>query len=124
MFKNCQGLLIPIIMIFVILLFTGDNFRTVKENFFGCASVPGTQKTAYLGPQKNFNIDEMCKNPEEKKWVPWPCYWRENYNKTLPEGIGGSGLYEEMKGVGYHEPFKYDGIYTITKQGDKCSSNL
>ena len=115
---NCQSLLIPIIMIFVVLLFTGDNFRKVKEN------VPGTQKTAYLGPQKNFNIDEMCKNPEEKKWVPWPCYWRENYNKTLPEGIGGSGLYEEMKGVGYHEPFKYDGIHTITNDGYKCSSNL
>ena len=61
MFKNCQGLLIPIIMIFVVLLFAGDNFRKVTENFFGCASVPGTPQTQYLGPNKNFNIDEMCK---------------------------------------------------------------
>jgi hypothetical protein len=124
MFKNCQGLLIPIIMIFVVLLFTGDNFRAVKENFFGCASVPGTQRLQYFGPRKNFNIDEMCNNPKEKKWIPWPCYWRKNYNKTLPEGIGGSGLYDEMIDVGYHEPFKYDGVYTITNKGYKCSYNI
>lgn len=115
---NCQCLLIPLIMIFVILVFTNDNFRTITENFFGCASVPGSEQTQYLGPIKNFNIDEMCVNPEEKKWIQWPCYWRENYQKTLPKNVGGSGLYEEMKEYGYHEPFKYDGVYNVNGNGN------
>ena len=125
MLKNCQVFLIPIIMIMILLLFTGDNMRKIKENFLGCSNVPNVPSTNNIDPNNTFfDIDKMCKNPEEKKWVPWPCWWRQNQNKTAPVSVGGSGLYEEMKDVGYHEPFKYDGVYTLSKQGDKCNWTL
>ena len=109
-------------MIFVIMLFSQDNIRiNFLEQFIGCNVVPNTPTDKYLGPRTNFNIDEMCNNEEEKKWIQWPCYWRKNYNKFQPKDIGGEGLYNEMKNVGYHEPFKYDGIYEMNNvKGVKC----
>ena len=109
---NCQCIIIPIIMIFIVLLFIGDNNYRM-EGFLGCPTVPNTSKLNYLGPRNNINIDKMCSDKDESKWVKWPCFWRNNYQKSLPSDIGGEKLYEDMKTVGYHEPFKYDGVYEV-----------
>ena len=111
---NCQCLLIPIIMIFVVLLFTNDNL--INETFLGCPIVPNTDKINYLGPKKNFNVDEMCK--EDDKYLSWKCYWRKNHSKPLVEGVGGNSLYNDMKNVGYHEQFKYDDVFNVCNQNN------
>ena len=117
-------------MIFLLLLFVNnDNLRqNFKEGFFGCNRVPGTAKYDYQGPYLNNYVDKMCSDKsedapynEDKKWLKWPCYWRSNYSKPLPEDIGGEGLYKEMKNVGYHEPFKFDGVWSLGETGDKCN---
>jgi hypothetical protein len=117
---NCQCFIIPIIMIFIILLFIGDN-NIRKEGFIGCPVVPNTSKVNYLGPINNINIDEMCTTGDgNQKWVPWSCFWRKNYQKSIPDGVGGETLYNDMKTFGYHEPFKYDGVYEVRNETNKC----
>ena len=109
---RCQILIIPMIIILLVLLFDYTNLRILKEPFLGCPIAPNTPKIDYKGPLDNFNIDNMCKE-EQKKYLTWPCFWRKHYNKSLPDNIGGEELYNNMKNVGYHQPFKYDGVYDL-----------
>ena len=111
--------MIKIILIILIIFITYKIYRgKVYENMVGSLVYPNYVPNTDMKFTNNivpFDIDYMCQDKSTKKYLEWPCWWRENESNFLIES---QKLPKKFNNYLKNTPLKYDGVWER-----KCNTN-